>query len=77
MKHLYLLAALSVTAPAIAAPLEGSRPNIVLVMTDDQGMGDLSCMGNEVVRTPKIDHFYERPNTGSGRTFNLPHLKTA
>ena len=97
MKHLYLLAALSVTAPAIAAPLEGSRPNIVLVMTDDQGMGDLSCMGNEVVRTPKIDHFYEKatrftdfqvsptcaptpsagPNTGSGRTFNLPHLKTA
>ena len=60
MKHLYLLAALSVTAPAIAAPLEGSRPNIVLVMTDDQGMGDLSCMGNEVVRTPKIDHFYEK-----------------
>ncbi len=36
MKHLYLLAALSVTAPAIAAPLEGSRPNIVLVITDDR-----------------------------------------
>jgi arylsulfatase len=28
-------------------------------MTDDQGMGDLSCMGNEVVQTPHIDAFYE------------------
>ncbi len=40
--------------------LSGSRPNIVLVMTDDQGMGDLSCMGNQVVRTPRIDRFYEQ-----------------
>ena len=29
-------------------------------MTDDQGMGDLSCMGNEVVKTPHIDAFYEK-----------------
>ena len=29
-------------------------------MTDDQGMGDLSCMGNEVVKTPHIDQFYQQ-----------------
>lgn len=39
--------------------LAGSRPNIVLVMTDDQGMGDLSCMGNPILRTPHLDRFYE------------------
>jgi hypothetical protein len=38
--------------------LAGSRPNIILVMTDDQGMGDLSCLGNKVLRTPNLDRFY-------------------
>tara|TARA_R110002096_G_scaffold32166_11_gene93739 strand:- start:754 stop:2232 length:1479 start_codon:yes stop_codon:yes gene_type:complete len=42
-----------------AKDLKGSRPNIIMVMTDDQGMGDLSCLGNEVLRTPNLDKFYE------------------
>ncbi len=47
----------SVTTAA-TKPLAGSRPNIILVMTDDQGMGDLSCLGNTVLRTPNLDRFY-------------------
>lgn len=32
-----------------------NRPNVVFVLTDDQGYGDLSCHGNPIVRTPHID----------------------
>lgn len=45
---------------AIGASLENSRPNIVLVMTDDQGKGDLSCLGNPILKTPHLDQLYLR-----------------
>jgi len=41
-------------------PLKGRRPNIILVMTDDQGMGDLACLGNKVLKTPNLDTFHAR-----------------
>ncbi|MGJ8672098.1 arylsulfatase [Rubritalea sp.] len=55
-----LVLAATLTAVATAKSLEGSRPNIIVVITDDQGMGDLSCMGNEVVKTPHIDRFHDK-----------------
>ena len=50
----------SCLAISAADSLRGSKPNIILVMTDDQGMGDLSCMGNNVLRTPHLDRFYQQ-----------------
>jgi arylsulfatase A-like enzyme len=36
------------------------RPNVILVMTDDQGYGDLACLGNPIIKTPNIDQLYSR-----------------
>lgn len=32
------------------------RPNVVIVITDDQGYGDVAAHGNPVIQTPNIDH---------------------
>jgi arylsulfatase A-like enzyme len=34
------------------------KPNVVFILTDDQGYGDLGCHGNTVIRTPSIDAFH-------------------
>lgn len=41
-----------------AAPLAGRKPNIILLITDDQGRGDLSCHGNPVLQTPHLDRLH-------------------
>jgi len=43
---------------ARAGALSNSRPNIILVMTDDQGMNGLACLGDKEIKTPHLDRFY-------------------
>ena len=52
------LSAAGLVAPQAMAAVGKRRPNVVLVMTDDQGYGDLSCHGNPVLRTPHLDRLH-------------------
>ena len=50
---------LSVVLFAFVLSLSAAKqPNVVLVITDDQGYGDLSCHGNPILKTPHLDKLH-------------------
>jgi arylsulfatase len=49
------LVAVVVAAICFQAVAQGSRPNIVIIMTDNQGYGDLGAYGGVRAETPRID----------------------
>jgi arylsulfatase len=44
-------------SPQVIAAQTAERPNVLIVMTDDQGSGDFSFAGNPVLKTPHLDTF--------------------
>jgi len=54
---LLLLAWTARAFPGVADEQPPARPNVVIVLTDDQGFGDLGYHGNRMVRTPNMDRF--------------------
>lgn len=38
---------------------QAERPNILMILADDMGYGDLGCTGSEVIQTPHIDSLAE------------------
>ena len=55
MTESILCAGLACFSLLFLSNLEGSKPNFVIILTDDQGYGDLGCYGSKHVNTPRID----------------------
>lgn len=45
----------SLAGAALAAQQKPKRPNILIIYTDDQGIGDMGCYGAADVKTPNMD----------------------
>jgi arylsulfatase A-like enzyme len=56
IRPLLLLALVILCAPLRAAPAgDRPRPNIVFILLDDLGWGDLGCYGSDFHETPRMD----------------------
>jgi arylsulfatase A-like enzyme len=56
MKYVkFLIYNLPLLAMGFSVTANPDRPNVVIVLIDDMGYGDLSCYGNKFVNTPNID----------------------
>lgn len=51
-----LYAALACCALAAQPAAPEKKPNVIFILADDLGIGDLGCYGQQKIRTPNIDH---------------------
>ena len=58
MRLMLSFLAVLTAASGLAELNAADMPNVVIVITDDQGYGDLSCHGNPTLKTPNIDKLH-------------------
>ena len=51
---------LTVLVVLAAGSAFGDAPNVIVLITDDQGYGDFSCHGNPTLRTPNLDKLHSQ-----------------
>jgi len=56
-KGILIISCLLFVYPALSLANDQPHPNVIIIITDDQGYGDLGITGNPHVQTPVIDKF--------------------
>ncbi len=51
----YCLFALAASVTACSGPPESAKPNIVMILADDMGWGDINANGNDLISTPVLN----------------------
>jgi arylsulfatase A-like enzyme len=72
LKYLSLLLLIGITAAPDVAGQHRTKPNVVLIYTDDLGYGDVSCYGSSAITTPNIDQL-----AANGVRFTNAHATSA
>ncbi len=54
----YLTTVWSSCKSAGTRPPQPQKPNVIIILTDDQGDGDMECHGSPYVKTPALDSLY-------------------
>ena len=77
MSKILILAVIAATTFASLAAEQVKQPNIIFILTDDQGYGDLERHGHPLLKTPntnllydesvRFDHFYVSPSCSPTR----------
>ena len=56
-RRAFLEAAAGVAAPYVRGQARSAKPNVLFILADDLGYGDLGCYGQKMIRTPVLDAF--------------------
>ena len=61
VKAIYIASFLFLFMGCVNPKVDNNLPNVILIMADDLGYGDVACYGNPIVKTPHLD---EMANAG-------------
>ncbi|AWV97658.1 arylsulfatase [Arcticibacterium luteifluviistationis] len=58
-KYISLLLSIFLFISCTSQNENDNKPNVILIMVDDQGYGDIASLGNEYIKTPNMDYLHD------------------
>ena len=66
--RLWILVLVATCVPSPLRAAASVRPNVVVILVDDLGYGDIGCYGNRVNQTPQLERLAPRGRAGIVRS---------